>query len=80
MPIYMDRHYVEGATAHALAVAHTADLAGQNRYRVRFLTYWFDEVRSTAFWSTRRTRRPSGKPITSGTASSSTRSSRSTLL
>jgi class 3 adenylate cyclase len=49
MPIYMDRHYVEGATAHALAVAHTADLAGQNRYRVRFLTYWFDEVRSTAF-------------------------------
>jgi class 3 adenylate cyclase len=49
MPIYMDRHYVEGATAHALAVAHTADLAGQGKYRVRFLTYWFDEVRSTVF-------------------------------
>jgi hypothetical protein len=23
MPIYMDRHYVEGATAHAVAIAHT---------------------------------------------------------
>ena len=49
MPFYMDRHYVEGATAHAVAVAHTATLAGQDKYRVRFLTYWFDDVRSTAF-------------------------------
>jgi Protein of unknown function (DUF4242) len=49
MPFYMDRHYVEGATAHAVAVAHTATLASQDRYRVRFLTYWFDDVRSTAF-------------------------------
>ena len=37
MPFYMDRHYVEGATAHAVAVAHTATLAGQDRYRVRVL-------------------------------------------
>jgi class 3 adenylate cyclase len=49
MPFYMDRHYVEGATAHAVAVAHTATVAGQDKYRVRFLTYWFDDVRSTAF-------------------------------
>lgn len=49
MPIYMDRHYIEGATAHAVAIAHNADLAVQDRYRVRFMTYWFDEVRSTAF-------------------------------
>ncbi|HEY9377315.1 MAG TPA: nickel-binding protein [Jiangellaceae bacterium] len=49
MPIYMDRHYIEGATAHGVAIAHTADIAAQDRYRVRFLTYWFDEVRSTAF-------------------------------
>jgi hypothetical protein len=49
MPIYMDRHYIEGATAHAVAIAHNADLAGQDEYRVRFMTYWFDEVRSTAF-------------------------------
>jgi hypothetical protein len=49
MPIYMDRHYIEGATAHAVANAHTADLAIQDKYRVKFLTYWFDEERSTAF-------------------------------
>jgi class 3 adenylate cyclase len=49
MPIYMDRHYIEGATAHAVAIAHNADLAVQDEYRVRFMTYWFDEVRSTAF-------------------------------
>jgi class 3 adenylate cyclase len=49
VPIYMDRHYIEGATAHAVAIAHNADLAVQDRYRVRFMTYWFDEVRSTAF-------------------------------
>lgn len=49
MPIYMDRHFVEGATAQALANAHTTDLQVQSRYGVRFLTYWFDEARSTAF-------------------------------
>jgi class 3 adenylate cyclase len=49
MAIFMDRHYIEGATAHAVANAHTADLAVQDRYGVRFLTYWFDEARSTAF-------------------------------
>lgn len=49
MPLYMDRHYVEGATAHAVATAHAADLALQDKYGVRFVTYWFDEDRSTAF-------------------------------
>lgn len=49
MPIYMDRHYIEGATAHAVANAHNADLAIQDKYRVKFMTYWFDEERSTAF-------------------------------
>ena len=49
MPIYMDRHYVEGATRHALANAHLKDLERQGKYGVRFLTYWFDEERSTAF-------------------------------
>lgn len=49
MPIYMDRHYVEGATKHAVANAHSADLAIQDKYRVKFMTYWFDEERSTAF-------------------------------
>lgn len=49
MPIYMDRHFIEGATKHAVGNAHNADLAIQEKYRVRFLTYWFDEERSTAF-------------------------------
>ncbi len=49
MPIYMDRHYIEGATHHAIATAHERDLQTQHKYGVRFLTYWFDEARSTAF-------------------------------
>lgn len=49
MPVYMDRHYIEGATRHAVADAHHKDLALQDKYKVKFLTYWFDEMRSTAF-------------------------------
>src|SRR5262245_25822290 len=49
MPVYMDRHYIEGATRHAIANAHDQDLAIQNKYGIKFLTYWFDEARSTAF-------------------------------
>jgi class 3 adenylate cyclase len=45
----MDRHYIEGATRHAVADAHQKDLALQDRYHVKFLTYWFDETRCTAF-------------------------------
>ena len=49
MPVFMDRHYVEGATRHAVADAHQKDLALQEKYNVKFLTYWFDEMRCTAF-------------------------------
>ena len=49
MPLYMDRHYVEGATRSAVAHAHQLDLAVQAKYHVQFLTYWFDEPRCTAF-------------------------------
>lgn len=49
MPIYMDRHYVVGATQHAIAGAHEKDLALQDKYGIHFLTYWFDEIRCTAF-------------------------------
>jgi class 3 adenylate cyclase len=45
----MDRHYIEGATRHAVADAHQKDLALQDKYHVKFLTYWFDEMRCTAF-------------------------------
>jgi class 3 adenylate cyclase len=49
MPIFIDRHYVEGATQQALSHAHGKDLAIQDKYNVKFLTYWFDEERSTSF-------------------------------
>ena len=49
MPIFMDRHDgVEGAAAH-LADAHSLDLAIQHRYGVKFMAYWFDEQRHSAF-------------------------------
>jgi class 3 adenylate cyclase len=49
MPIYMDRHYVEGATKHAMETAHEQDIEIQGDFDVNIMTYWFDEVRSTAF-------------------------------
>lgn len=49
MPIFLDRHFIEGATRHTLALAHEKDLNIQDAYGVKFLTYWFDEERSTAF-------------------------------
>lgn len=49
MPLYMDRHYIQGATRSAIETAHQKDLQLQDRYAVKFITYWFDEERSTAF-------------------------------
>jgi class 3 adenylate cyclase len=49
MPIFLDRHFVEGATHHTVAHAHEKDLKIQDKYDIKFITYWFDETRSTAF-------------------------------
>jgi len=49
MPIYMDRHFVEGASRKAIEVAHNQDLDIQEEFGVSIMTYWFDEARSTAF-------------------------------
>lgn len=49
MPIFMDRHFIEGASQQAIADAHEKDLKLQDKFGVKFLTYWFDEERSTAF-------------------------------
>ena len=50
MPIFMDRHDAgEGTTAEDLAVAHLKDVLIQDKYGVKYLTYWFDEERSVAF-------------------------------
>lgn len=49
MPIFLDRHDMKGTTAAEVATAHLRDLAIQDRYGVKFLTYWFDEDRGTTF-------------------------------
>jgi class 3 adenylate cyclase len=49
MPIYMDRHDLKDATSAELAEAHQKDVAIQDQYGVRFMTYWFDQSRGTAF-------------------------------
>ena len=49
MPIFMDRHKIQGSTAADLAEAHIKDVAIQDQYGVKFLTYWFDQGRGTAF-------------------------------
>ncbi len=49
MPIFMDRHYVEGATKHAMELAHQQDIDIQGDFDVNLMTYWFDEERATAF-------------------------------
>jgi hypothetical protein len=46
----MDRHDVsEAVTAEKVAQIHQEDLKIQKKYSCRGLTYWFDDVRKTAF-------------------------------
>ena len=50
MPLFMDvHHHIEGLTAEAVAGAHQADLATQEKYGVRYLQYWFDEGSGKVF-------------------------------
>jgi class 3 adenylate cyclase len=49
MPIFLDRHKFDGVTAHDIAHLHEKDLELQDRYGVRFMTYWFDAARGAAF-------------------------------
>ena len=49
MPIYMDRHQVEGVTRQQVADDHMADIKVQDKYNVNFVTYWFDEERDSVF-------------------------------
>jgi len=44
MPIFMDRHNLpEGTTHKDVTGAHHADMQTQDKYDVKFLTYWFDQ-------------------------------------
>jgi class 3 adenylate cyclase len=45
----MDLHDVTGGTREMLETAHEHDLALQEQYGVKLYTYWFDDVRGTAF-------------------------------
>jgi hypothetical protein len=50
MPLYMDHHHkVDGLTAEAVAGAHKADLATQDKHGVNYLKYWFDEGTGAVF-------------------------------
>jgi hypothetical protein len=49
MPLYMDRHDLPDSTAADIAVAHMRDLEVQDRFGVRFVTYWFEEGAGSGF-------------------------------
>lgn len=49
MPLFLDRHDAPGATASDIAAAHELDLSVQDKYRVRYITYWFDPDEGAVF-------------------------------
>ena len=49
MPMYMDIHEVQGATAEDVAKAHIADVNIQGKYGVEYHKYWFNESKGKIF-------------------------------
>lgn len=49
MPIFLDRHDMVEETAEGVALLHLRDLEVQDKYGVKFLTYWYDAERRTTF-------------------------------
>jgi Protein of unknown function (DUF4242) len=49
MPLFMDVHTVDGATADAVAGAHKKDLAIQDQYGVKYVKYWLNESAGKIF-------------------------------
>jgi hypothetical protein len=49
MPLFVDRHDLPDATAADIAEAHLRDREVQERFGVRFVTYWFEEGAGSAF-------------------------------
>jgi class 3 adenylate cyclase len=49
MPIFMDRHDMRDLREADVADAHSKDLEIQDRYGVKYMTYWFDERRGLGF-------------------------------
>jgi hypothetical protein len=50
MPLYMDIHrHVEGLTPEAVAQAHQKDQEIQDKYGVKYRSYWWNEQDGTVF-------------------------------
>jgi len=49
MPMYMDIHEIQGATAEAVAKAHSADVETQKKYGVEYHKYWLNESTGKIF-------------------------------
>lgn len=51
MPLFMDVHdrIPDEADADAVASAHMADLAIQDKYNTRYINYWLDETNRKIF-------------------------------
>lgn len=49
MPIFLDRHDAAEVSAEDVARLHIEDLKIQDKYGVKFLTYWYDTERRTTF-------------------------------
>ena len=49
MPLYLDRHNLDGVSAADVAAAHELDLNVQDKHNVRYVSYWFDYQRQHAF-------------------------------
>jgi class 3 adenylate cyclase len=49
MALFLDRHDVPGASPIDIAAAHELDVAVQEKYKVRYVTYWFDDAAATVF-------------------------------
>ena len=50
MPLYMDTHKnVNDLSAEAVAGAHKADLATQEKYGVEYKQYWYNEAEGSVF-------------------------------
>ena len=49
MPLFMDRHDIDGVTPQAVAEAHQKDLAVQGKHGVKYHNYWCDHSRGCVF-------------------------------
>ena len=77
MPMYMDIHEVQGATAADVAKAHIADVKTQGKYGVEYHKYWLNESTGKISASAaRRVRKRQHRYIVKHTAWSHPRSSR----